>query len=144
MEELPNLPIRIPKEFMSIRYNPRIIPDGTAHQLLETGANCQVFAYALLKYNGKKVPDLRSMELWEDKEFSTVADHFLPLDILFFKKDKQPWGAHLGVYLDNNRVIHLSRKVGKPVIWNLSDFPKIPAYQVLIGGKRFYNESSKD
>lgn len=139
MQELPNLSIRVPQWFMQIRYNPRVIPDGSSHQLLETGANCQVFAYTLLRHNGKQVPDLRSMELWEDEEFSTVAENFEPLDILFFKKDKQPWGAHLGVYLGNEQVLHLSRKVGKPIIWKLNEFNQVPAYQVLIGGKRFKN-----
>lgn len=134
---LEGFPIKIPAWYMDIKYNPRIIPDGTLHNLLKTGANCQVFSYALLRLNGKNPPDLRSKELWEDTVHSEKTSQFEVLDILFFKKDQQPWGAHLGVYLGNNQVIHLSRKVGKPVVWDLDKFKTIPAYQVLIGAKRF-------
>jgi hypothetical protein len=37
-----------------------------------------------LRFNNKKVPDLRSKELWEDNIYSKVIfDDFKPLDILF-------------------------------------------------------------
>ncbi|MGB0523673.1 MAG: cell wall hydrolase [Flammeovirgaceae bacterium] len=136
-QHLPYFPFAIPTWYMNINYNPRIIPNGETHDMQATGANCQVFAYALLRYNGKLVPDLRSKELWEDQAYSTLSEKLEPLDILFFKKDHQPWGAHLGVYVGENRVIHLSRKVGKPIVWELEEFALVPAYQVLIGAKRF-------
>lgn len=131
--------IIFPKELMIVQYNGKIIPNGKTHNLLETGANCQVFAYHILRLNGYKVPDFRSSELWSDMEYSMVVhDNFQPLDILFFHKTKNPFGAHLAIYLGNDKVIHLSKSIRKPVIWTIEAFLQLEKYKVLIGGKRFY------
>lgn len=138
--------IFFPKELMSVKYNGKIIPNGKTHNLLETGANCQVFAYHILRLNGFKVPDFRSSELWSDTEYSMVVNSDLqPLDILFFNKNENPFGAHLAVYIGSNKAIHLAKHIGKPVIWTIEAFLELEKYpprfrgkQVLIGGKRFY------
>ena len=129
--------IKVPSWYMDIRYNGKVIPNGQKHNMLENGANCQVFAYALLRLNDKVVPDLRSKELWEDQGLSETVKTFEPLDILFFKKDDNPWGAHVGVYIGNDQVIHLAKKQEYPVIWDLDKFQEFDEYKVLIGGKRF-------
>lgn len=131
--------IAFPQELMAVKYNGKIIPNGKTHDMLKTGANCQVFAYHILRLNGFKVPDYRSSELWSDTEFSTVIqDNFQPLDILFFNKTENAYGAHIAVYLGNNQAIHLAKSIGKPVIWTIEEFLKLEKYQVLIGGKRFW------
>jgi len=87
------------------------------------------------------VPEYRSSELWSDTEYSEVVqDNFKPLDILFFHKREEAYGAHIAVYLGNDKAIHLSKKVGKPVIWEINTFFEYPRYQFLLGGKRFYKK----
>lgn len=48
-----------------------VVYDGTSTPLnipdLVGRANCQVFAYAVLKHFGRVVPPLRSSELWTDR-----------------------------------------------------------------------------
>lgn len=131
--------ITIPPDWMNIAYNGKIIPNGKPHDMLISGANCQVFAFALLRRYGLKVPDFRSSELWADGEYSTVIQNdYLPLDILFFHKREEAYGAHIAVYIGNGQAIHLSKRVGKPMIWDVNHFFEYTEYQFLLGGKRFF------
>ncbi len=138
--------IQFPKWLMDIQYNGRIIPNGETHDIVVTGANCQVFAYQLLRFNDIIVPDFRSSELWEDVEFSRLVEreNFRPLDLLFFHRKEEAYGAHIAVYLGNNQAIHLSRKNGLPVIWDIGTFLEQTAYLFLLGGKRFFKEGEKE
>lgn len=128
--------LTIPMQFLGVPYNAAIHP-GVAHPAdLSTGANCQVFAYALLAYFGIILPPLRSSELWADTEHSRQVTDFQPLDLLLFGKTSDAFGAHVAVYAGEGRAIHLSRAVGLPVEWAISDFATYESYRVLIGGKR--------
>ena len=128
----------IPEWMMNIVYSGRIIPNNTKHDIIKTGANCQVFAFQILRDHDFYVPEYRSSELWADSEFSIVVKKdYEPLDILFFHKDEIAYGAHLAVYLGENKAIHLCKRVGLPVIWDMGVFFKYPEYQILLGGKRF-------
>jgi len=124
--------IIIPKWYMNIVYNGRIIPNDIYHDIQITWANCQVYAYQLLRYNNMEVPDYRSKELWEDIKFSYEVKEFKPLDILFFNKIENPWWAHLGIYIWNNQVLHNSLDIGKPEVRDLDDFSINNKYKVLI------------
>ena len=131
--------IEIPDWLMQINYNGKIIPNDTSHNIAKTGANCQVFAYHLLRSHQFIVPEYRSSELWADTEFSEViTENFQPLDILFFHKKEESYGAHIAIYLGNDKAIHLSKKVGKPVVWDMKTFFEYPRYQFLLGAKRFF------
>ncbi len=131
--------INIPSWLMDISYNGRIFPNGTTHDMTKMGANCQVFAYYLLRSHGLIVPDYRSSELWADTEFSAlISENYQPLDILFFHKTSNSYGAHVAVYIGNNQAIHLSKQEGKPVIWDIDTFFQYPKYEFLLGGKRFF------
>lgn len=126
---------------MDIKYNGQIIPNNTNHNMTVTGANCQVFAYHLLRLHQFIVPEYRSSELWADTEFSEViTENFEPLDVLFFHKKNESYGAHVAVYLGDNQVVHLAKQVGKPVIWKMETFFEYPKYKFLLGAKRFYNK----
>ncbi|MGB1242826.1 MAG: NlpC/P60 family protein [Chitinophagales bacterium] len=134
--------IQLPKWLMNIQYNGCIIPNGETHDIVNTGANCQVFAYQLLRFNDLVVPDFRSSELWEDVEFSDlVTEDFRPLDLLFFHRKEEAYGAHIAVYLGENRAIHLSRKNEIPVVWEIATFLEQAAYPFLLGGKRFFKKN---
>ena len=50
----------IPPHFLSIRYNGAHYPGSPNTNGLEGRANCQQFAYELLRHNGFSLPDLRS------------------------------------------------------------------------------------
>ena len=128
--------ITIPAHFLTVCYNAAIHP-GVAHPTdLSTGANCQVFAYALLAHFGIAFPPLRSSELWADTEHSSVVLEFRPLDLLLFGKTSDAFGAHVAVCVGEGRAVHLSRAVGLPAEWAIEDFATKENYRVLIGGKR--------
>ena len=65
--------MNIPEWLMKINYNGKIIPNGKEYDLMKTGANCQVFAYYILRLNNRIVPDFRSSELWADVEYSELV-----------------------------------------------------------------------
>lgn len=123
---------------LDVSYNGKIIPNGEKSDIFTIGANCQVFAYYILREHGLYVPEYRSSELWADEEYSEqILENFQPLDILFFHRKEEAYGAHLAVYIGNNQAIHLSKRLGKPIIWTIEDFFECPEYNFLLGGKRF-------
>jgi hypothetical protein len=126
----------IPDRFWTIPYD--IAHDRNSATLMgiETGANCQNFAYELLRHFGRQVPHLRSSNLWDDTEHTIAVDKYQPLDLLLFNPTHNAWGAHVAVYVGNDRAIHLSRRVGLAAVWPLAQFAGFPEYRVLLGGKR--------
>ncbi len=133
--------IVLPEWLMNTSYNGRIIPNGKTHDIASTGANCQVFAYQLLRHYDLVVPDFRSSELWEDVEFSEIIqENYEPLDVLFFSPTKEAYGAHIAVCIGEGQAVHLSKSVGKPIVWEIATFLQYPKYRVLLGGKRFLKQ----
>lgn len=128
--------IEIPPRFFEVTYKGAHYPGAANVNGLEGGANCQVFAYELLRHHGLSVPDLRSSDLWEDTTYTTQVTNLQPLDILLWNKTAESWGAHVGVYIGNNEAIHLSKVNHTAVIWQLEKFLEQPAYKVFIGAKR--------
>ncbi|MFF8785943.1 cell wall hydrolase [Streptomyces sp. NPDC015125] len=108
---------------------------------LAGGANCQRYAYAVLRHFGLLIPPLRSAELWADDRATRRADPPQPLDLVLF--DSGPavgrptgYGAHVGVHLGPDQVLHLCREVGEPVVWRYADFAARPRYGRFLGAKR--------
>ena len=128
--------VNIPPCFWEARYNAACFPGMLDWKGLEGGANCQQFAYELLRHYGLTVPDLRSKELWEDGVYSDVVADFQPLDLLLFNRTSDPWGAHVAVFVGCEETIHLAKKIGSPVIWTVQHFLQQPEYSCLIGAKR--------
>lgn len=131
--------IEIPAYFFEVPYKGSHFPNSPKTNGLEGGANCQVFAYELLKYHGIDVPPFRSSDLWEDVEFTLQVSDLKPLDILLWNKNTASWGAHVGVYLGENQAIHLAKHIGFPVIWELEKFQEYEIYKHFIGAKRVKN-----
>ncbi len=129
--------ISIPIRFFDSTYDSSRYPGSSKCDGIENGANCQYFAYELLRYYGYIVPNLRSSDLWEDDTYTERVDSFEPLDILFFNKDPESYGAHVGIYIGANKVIHLSKEVGYPTVWDMKEFKLREQYSCLLGGKRF-------
>ena len=129
--------LEIPASLMDVRYNGAHFPGAPGVCGVEGGANCQQFAYTLLRHHGRDVPEFRSSELWSDRLHTERVDgSFLPLDLLLWHDRDDAWGAHVGVYVGDDCAIHLARSVGVPVVWALSAFEERPEYRVFIGAKR--------
>jgi murein DD-endopeptidase / murein LD-carboxypeptidase len=132
--------LEIPPHFFQVRYVSLSYPGNTNG--LEKGANCQHFAYELLRHFSLILPGFRSSELWADTEYTDKVFELKPLDLLLWNKSAEAWGAHVGVYVGDSQVIHLSKTLGIPVLWALEDFQKHERYKYFIGAKRVNSESS--
>jgi hypothetical protein len=122
----------VPAAFWNVPYDGARFPVRD----IAAGANCQAFAYALLRHFGHMISDFRSSNLWEDVRETDIVTELAPLDLLLFGAGADPYGAHIGVYLGEGRVIHLSKRVGKPAVWPLERFAREKGYEVFIGAKR--------
>jgi murein DD-endopeptidase / murein LD-carboxypeptidase len=130
-------PTMLPAELWDVRYDGSSVPgEGPIPEVLHA-ANCQLFAYALLRHFGQPMLTLRSSELWEDTTWTELAEPpFAALDLLLFNRTSEAWGAHVAVSLGGEAAIHLSRRVGHPVVWTLDRFAEEADYRVLVGAKR--------
>ncbi|SFH96503.1 NlpC/P60 family protein [Bradyrhizobium sp. Gha] len=127
----------IPEHFWGIRYDQNHDPNTPTLPSISESPNCQNFAYSLLKHVGCEVSPFRSSNLWQDSnETHVVTDELRALDLLLFNRTKNPWGAHVALYLGDDRAIHLSKKQSEPVIWPLAQFRELAEYRIFIGAKR--------
>ncbi|MGW6536926.1 hydrolase [Streptomyces sp. NPDC055051] len=132
---------RLPAEFLTVRYDGSRFPGAAsvaARPGLGPGANCQVYAYEVLRHFGLRPPELRSSELWDDTESTArvaVAD-LRPLDLLLYNATERAYGAHVGVWAGDGTVLHLCAEVGRPAVWRPEDFASRERYGVLLGAKR--------
>jgi hypothetical protein len=117
---------------------------------LAEGANCQLYAYAVLRHFGLRPPELSSSGLWEDTETTLRVRQPRPLDLLLFNRTDDPWGAHVGVWADwghlrpdsrEGWVLHLCAEVGVPAVWRMERFDARDGYRVLVGIKRVVRPS---
>ena len=106
------------------------------HPDLGLGANCQLYAYAVLAHFGLRVPALRSSDLWEDTASTRRVATARPLDLLLYNATPDPYGAHVGVWAGEGAVLHLCAEVGRPAVWTPADFAARERYRVLVGIKR--------
>jgi cell wall-associated NlpC family hydrolase len=126
----------INQEFLDIKYNPKQIPSSEL-SIFSDGANCQLFAYSLLSDNGYKIPPFRSSELWDDEKYTNkVADELKPFDIILYHNKKQSWGSHVGLFLGNDKIVHLSQENGYPKIQTHKSMAENKKYRYFIGAKR--------
>jgi cell wall-associated NlpC family hydrolase len=100
------------------------------------GSNCQRFAYGVLALFGLQCPLMRSSNLWEDQESTIVVGEPEPLDLVLFNRSEEPYGAHVGVYMDHDKILHLCQEVGTPAMWSFQEFATRPRYSKIVGFKR--------
>jgi len=132
----------IPEEFLKIRYNGNVIPGTSYSTTLQDGANCQVYAYSILRSKGYKVPEFRSSELWEDQDYSINAEKYQIYDLLLFNHVNDPYGAHITLYWGNDTILHLSKEIGIPEICTIDTLMKRDTYKLLIGAKRLIKKGT--
>ena len=130
------MPVNIPNRFFEVKYVSARVPGCENQSVLSLGANCQVFAYELLRENGLDVPNARSSELWADDSYSQKVSEFEPLDVMLYNNNPESYGAHVGVYIGNGEVLHLSLENGVPKIEGHEEMLRNPKYMFFIGAKR--------
>jgi hypothetical protein len=129
-------PLFVPEQFHNVSYRGECYPGAPDLGKLEDGANCQVFAYEFIRHYGCVIPDFRSSDLWEDEGHTQKSEKPEPLDLILVHDNQDSWGAHVGVYIGQDMVLHLSKSIGFPAIETLEDLMKKPKYRYLIGFKR--------
>jgi cell wall-associated NlpC family hydrolase len=136
--------LALPDAFWAMRYSGAHHPGApqTEDPLHVGRANCQVFAYTVLRFFGRRVPDLRSSEIWADRAWSQPVERFEPLDLIFWNQTFEPYGAHVGLYWGDGQALHLARSERAPVVWPLTRFAERARWQVCLGGKRFPRQTS--
>jgi hypothetical protein len=130
---------RLPTDYRSVRYVGARFPGSPAVAAcpgLQDGANCQLFAYDVLRHFGLNPPPLRSSELWADNDTTTRVTVAQPLDLVLVNGTSDAWGAHVGVWVGDEGVLHLCAEVGRPAVWPMSEFATRQRYRILIGIKR--------
>lgn len=127
--------ILVPPQFFGIPFDFDRHPQSATFDF-DQGANCQLYAYALLWHFDKFVPPYRSSELWEDELHTSVVTQLEPLDLVLLHDTPNAWGAHVAVYIGENHVVHLSHKNGVPRIETMEQMLAEPKYPFLIGAKR--------
>ncbi|MDJ0345788.1 hydrolase [Streptomyces sp. H10-C2] len=136
---------RLPADFWTVPYTGSRFPGSAAvvgRPGLAAGANCQLFAYEVLRHFGLAPPAQRSSDLWDDTEVTVRVPVPRPLDLLLFNAVDDPYSAHVGVWIDNDAVLHLCAEIGRPAVWGLADFAERERYRVLVGAKRVMTPSS--
>lgn len=131
--------IELPDTFWEVRYVGARYPGSPgvrARPGLDEGANCQLFAYEVLRHFGLAPPELRSSELWSDTLTTQRVSVPRPLDLVLVNTTPDPWGAHVGVWAGDDQVLHLCAEVGRPALWSLEMFAARPSYRALVGFKR--------
>lgn len=138
MRSMSRVPPALPDVFHAVPYVSARYPGSAAvagRPGIEHGANCQYYAYAVLRHFGLHPPDLRSSELWTDTAATVRVVAAQDLDLVLFNATGEPWGAHVGVHIED-RVLHLCAEVGRPVVWSYGEFRARARYRTLIGVKR--------
>lgn len=127
---------QLPPHFFEVGYVGQMTPGVDPGVDLSKGANCQRFAYAVLREFGTEIPPFRSDELAADKTSTESVDHAQPLDLMLFAGSEDPYGAHVGVCIGDDAVLHLCAEPGRPVVWTLEEFEQRPRYRNVVAIKR--------
>ena len=125
-----------PSGLWRVPYTPSAVPGAAMPSSWLDGSNCQRFAYGVLGLFGQQVPPLRSSELLADQSAWLTIDDPLPLDLVLYSHGGEAFGAHVGVWFDNDSILHLCAEAGRPAVWSASDFVARARYAHVVGFKR--------
>ena len=125
----------LPEWYWTVPYEGSRFPRNVSRGDLQSGANCQLWAFEVLSWFGYVMADLRSDELWRDTVWSARVDDPEPLDLVLYNDHDEPYGAHVGVWT-GSAVAHLAFEAGRPTVWTHAEFEARPRYSTRIGFKR--------
>lgn len=125
-----------PEGIWSMPYESTAGPSDEVSSSWLLASNCQRFAYGVLSLFGRDCPPLRSSNLWDDVESTMEVTEPVPLDLVLFNATDDSFGAHLGVWMAPDEVLHLCKEVGIPTVWSIAEFTKRPRYRKIVGFKR--------
>ncbi|MGR9471054.1 hypothetical protein [Rhizobium leguminosarum] len=128
-------PIEIPPQFWRVRYQGEHFPGARGVHGVEGGANCQQYAYSILRHFGFELPNFRSSDLWDDTAHTAVSKDPKPLDLVLVNDEPRTFGAHVGLSLGQGLILHLSKRIGFPAIETLEQMQNRDEYRFLIGFK---------
>jgi len=141
--DLSRSPIAIPERFRDVRYNADHFPGAPDSNGVEGGANCQQYAFSLLRHYGFEIPNLRSSEVWSDTEHTRVSEHLTPFDLVLVHNKPESFGAHIGLGIGDGLILHLSRKIDAPAIETITEMQARDEYRYLIGFKTVLVHNNK-
>jgi len=133
--DLSRSPLYIPPQFHGVPYNADHYPGAPGLAGVEGGANCQQYAYSLLRHFGFVIPDFRSSELWDDTLHTRVSSGMQQFDLVLLHHEPRSYGAHVGLCVGPGLILHLSRGIGVPALETLAELQQRPEYRYLIGCK---------
>ena len=136
---MPDVLARIPADLWATPYVGARFPGSAAvrdRPGLTAGANCQSFAYAVLELFGLEPAPWRSSDLWADTRLTCRVTVAQPLDLALFNPTGEAWGAHVGVVVEEDRILHLCAEAGRPAVWSTGEFAARERYRTLLGFKR--------
>lgn len=133
--DLTRSPLTIPECFHNVRYNADHFPGAPGADGIRGGANCQQYAYSILRHYGYQIPDLRSSDLWSDTQYTRVSAHMQPFALVLVHNEPESFGAHVGLCVGEGLILHLSRKIDAPAIETLEEMQARDEYRCLIGFK---------
>ncbi|MGR9156255.1 NlpC/P60 family protein [Rhizobium leguminosarum] len=128
-------PIDIPPQFRDVGYNGDHFPGARGVHGVDGGANCQQYAYSLLRHFGFELPDFRSSDLWNDTAHTAVSKDPKPFDLVLVNDEPRSFGAHVGLSLGQGLILHLSKRIGFPAIETLEQMQARDEQCFLIGFK---------
>jgi hypothetical protein len=136
VSDLSHSPTPIPAYLCDVRYDAARYPGALGVAGVEGGANCQQYAYAMLRHHGFILPDLRSSELWADTDHTAVVPAMATFDLVLLNRTPEAWGSHVGVCVGEDLILHLSKRIGVPAVESLTQMRQREEYCCLIGIKR--------
>jgi cell wall-associated NlpC family hydrolase len=127
---------QLPEAFADVEWVGERFPGAPEVSGIEGGANCQQYAYTVLAQFGLQVPPLRSSELWTDARLHTVTGDEQALDLVLYAPTSDPYGAHVGVVVGDDAILHLCAELNHPAVWSERDFAQREHYGCRIGARR--------
>jgi hypothetical protein len=80
---------------------------------------------------------MRFSELRADTRITARVSVAQPLDLLLFNATDDAYGAHVGVWVKEGRVLHLCAEERHPVVWEMTEFAKRQRYRLRLGEVTF-------
>ncbi|MHB1533727.1 MAG: hydrolase [Acidimicrobiales bacterium] len=127
-----------PAGLWRVPYLSSAIPGAAVPPSWLDGSNCQRFAYGVLDLFELHLPALRSSQLWAEQRACSTVARPQALDLVLYSPTGDAFAAHVGVWINEEAILHLCAEDGRPTLWAAEDFAARPHYAQLVGFKRVH------